>query len=368
MAVLWSHSILESHPVSSPEVVSPASLQLQQNQFNLLEDLWPDDFQHEGFYHSLHSCTFEDDNCRPEYHPSKRILLLHPPGSIGTIFVDFMKDVVFRHSLEEDASMVIVPTSHIPTSLEDDFSYTHIIRFATMPLLLAIGDALLSVAGEQSLSLNDVQEVARLLLNWHCTISEIADTKTIPTMTITLQSIAEDFSETHVNLREFLSALEPSEDLNPEEIMEAESIANSLSPLIDMIQDHLKVLDESLKDNVTTDGDLERIVNKIMDSHLNGRKCKIVDPRNHHQSLDDNMSVRIQQLMQKGDATMDRKLCRDKTNSLFDTLACKELTDPFTAAEIKLKKRAPARSNGRSDEGAQEKGDMNVEEKDEFWR
>ena len=49
-------------------------------------------------------------------------------------------------------------------------------------------------------------------------------------MTITLQSIAEDFSDTHVKLREFLSALEPSEDLNPEEIMEAESIANGPFP------------------------------------------------------------------------------------------------------------------------------------------
>jgi hypothetical protein len=240
VVVVWSHSVLDANPTHSSRekvVVGPAAV-AEFHRIRLLEDLWPNNYQDESLFQAIsHSC---DEACHPEKRPSLKVAILFFPGRIGSIFVDFIKECVRLHFDKDnkDGDMMVVPTSHIPSNGGD---FTHIIRFVNLPLLLAVGDALLSVSDGKDFTLDDVQQVTQLILNWHCELSQLADSHTIPLFTVTMEELIEEPDEVELDLREFVTALDPFEEMNS---MDYDELEKNLSNLVHKIEASLEQLEE----------------------------------------------------------------------------------------------------------------------------
>jgi hypothetical protein len=324
--ILWTHSVLDdSHPKSNSKVVSPHAI-VENPAFSLLDDLWPDDYQDRLLFQSLiHSCV---DECHPQDQPSKKVALLVPPGSMGSMFVDFCKQVIKLHMKDDDEEedFQIIVTSRLASHKDE---YTHIVRFANLPMLLAVGDALLAVGPAAEATVQDVVEITELFIWWHCKMSYVADQQSTPVYSVTMQHLLEDPDEVEMDLRDFITALDPfegeSNDILVDEMM------NSVAQIIQLIQHLMERLDRdpSLQ-QAQEKGGVEALVDHIVADVL--QKCPdgLLDI-----SLKGEMTKRVYALMNM--ELSDEAICEDSHNPLSQQLACKERVPPFMAKQLKSK-------------------------------
>jgi hypothetical protein len=342
--IFFSHSALQSHPIQkSKNVVSPHAVAAESD--DSLENLWPDDLHDADFFESLHSCY---DDCHPNKTPSTKIGLLFPPGAIGLMFLDFVQTVARSHvaATKPYTEALWIPTSHLPASNhENDQQYTHILRFANLPLLLAVGDALLHVTTTtnnnraEEITWLDVQETTQLLVIWHCQLSHLADQKSLPILTMTMEQLAEDPVEQELYLREFLPALDNSEDDDAGEVHidDDGGMVNSLDQVIARIKVTLQAIDQKLQKEKgqRLEASVNRIVKAMMLKGGGDDKCPpgLVDgplftPRSP-------MAQRVHQLLQKGKTYKDdQDLCQKDDSTLSNSLFCKTLTPPFNSKSL----------------------------------
>jgi hypothetical protein len=327
--VVWSHSVLQSHPKSNPKVVSPHAI-AEIEESNILEDLWPDDYEEIEFLEALHSCL--DDCVDSKKRPAINVALLFPLGGIGLVFVDFVHAIARSHASHTPSEVWWIPTSHLPSSAQQ---YSHILRFANLPLLLAVGDALLHVASPTELTWVDVQETTRLLLSWHCQLSHLADRQSIPLLTMTMEKIEEDPFEQEMYLREFLPALEFYEyedDANAH--IDEDELAMSLQEMINRIKTTLKTLDQQFQKDAPKKGlpdkSLEALVKRIVKGYL---REDVFCPAQEDLFIPSSPSAqRVYQFLQKGSPTDDEATCKDAAMSNY--LVCRTLTPSFDTKSL----------------------------------
>lgn len=218
---IFTHSVVlhDAHPTAdyagNREVLSPRAI-IGDKEEAILEALWPEDGQDASFFMSLNSCV---DGCEAsqdesdEDGRSTKVGLLAPPGKMSRAFYWFCKEVI-RHISEQktgqgSTKIHWIPTHHLPAVRTE---YTHIVRFANVPLLLAAGDALQAVmtvpesaiAGSQEIRWQDINEATKLLISWHCQLSNMVDDGTIPLVTISMEELEQDPSEQETMLIDFL--------------------------------------------------------------------------------------------------------------------------------------------------------------------
>lgn len=349
----FSHATLQSHPITkSKNVVSPHAIAAEENAF-ILEDIWPDDLENPEFLKSLHSCSSND--CIPDEKLQSsaplKIGLLFPPGSFGLVFLDLVKSVSHSHMVISDTfqETLWIPTSHLPTLTASkekivNQQYTHIIRFANLPLLLAVGDALRYVAtGKESMQITwlDVQETSRLLIRWHCQLSNLADEKSLRILTLTMEQIAEDPIEAERSLRQFLPVLHDfDENGDAESHFDEEEIG--VDGLNERIVKVLMGIDKKLQYDWGHDLEtgVSQIIKEMMDK--NGEKCPPPDVVNSPSWFGlptSPLALRVHQLLQTGETYKDdQENCQqqqeDSSTHMSESLFCKTLTPPFDAKSL----------------------------------
>jgi hypothetical protein len=351
--ILISHSALESShskamsKKNSNAVVSPHAVAAQDDD-NILEDLWPDDLSNENVLESLHSCF---DECHPDHNTpatTQIIGLLFLPGSLGLLFVDFVQEVVRAHSPNNNdhpnAAVQWIPTSHLPSSNADENNYSHIIRFANLPIMLAVGDALLFMTSSDldTITPLDVQETAQLFISWHCQLSNMADTQSVPVMTMTMEQIEADQIETELYLREFVgTALDDFEEEGDDDAtmhIDEDELVTSLEQIVGKIQKTLQRIDQQLivNDNKMHNTNLQTLVNNAIQDTLQGEKhCPPNNNINNYLFVPTSpLALRVYQFIKpRDDEADDQTLCQEAP-LLAHSLACKTLMLPFPQPKI----------------------------------
>ena len=209
-STFYLHHRLQSHPKENNSIHSLHTIITPEE--NLIIGLWPHDQADQKFFVSLTSCV--EDCSTIENEKPKKVGLLVPPGTMSLqIFIQFCKTFLGEVS---SSSLQLIPTSHLPPSTNE---YTHIIRFANVPLLLAAGDALLNVASpREPISYTYVTESIQLLYSWHCQLSNLAEEGLLPLLTISMEELDEDQEEVEMRFIEFLDLQENDyNDMDEEE-------------------------------------------------------------------------------------------------------------------------------------------------------
>jgi hypothetical protein len=350
--ILISHAALESShskalsKKNSNVVLSPHAVAAQDDDDNILKDLWPDDLSNENVLESLHSCFDYLDGCHPDHNTpaTQKIGLLFLPGSLGLLFADFVQEVVRVHSPNnandhQNNAVQWIPTSHLPSNADEN-NYSHIIRFANLPIMLAVGDALLFMTSSDldTITPLDVQETAQLFISWHCQLSNMADTHSVPLMTMTMEQIEEDPIEQEMFLREFVgNALDDFEqegdDANKH--IDEDELVTSLEQIVGKIQKTLqRINDQQQLANDKRQQKLQTLVNNaIQDALLQGEEKQHCLPNNNINNLfvpTSPLALRVYQFIkptEDEEAADDQTLCQKEP--LAHSLACKTLTLPF---------------------------------------
>ncbi|KAL3943953.1 MAG: hypothetical protein SGBAC_001987 [Bacillariaceae sp.] len=231
--MVYTHLALDSHPTSdhatNRDVVSPHAI-IGDKEEAIIEALWPEDGQDTNFFMSLNSCL---DGCEPSSQDKStsnnaekklKVGLLAPPGRMSQAFFSLCKELAQNISKQragigqESGTIHWIPTHQLPVSSNE---YTHIIRFANVPLLLAAGDALqtmistsqTSASDDLQIAWQDVNETTKLLVSWHCQISNMVDEGTIPLVTISMEELEQDSYEQELMLMSFLKSSAADENV-----------------------------------------------------------------------------------------------------------------------------------------------------------
>lgn len=268
---LWSHATIEgSNPKANSNVVSPHALVEPDMADSILQDIWPSDYNDPEFASSLTSCV---EDCLGEDHIApKTVGVLYPPGDFGLIFVDFVHATAMTHAPHSKAEIIWEPTSHLP-SQETLLRYSHIVRFANLPLILAAGDAVLQFSSPKDISWRDIQDTVRLLLCWHCQLSNLVQQGlSFPLMTVTMEQIDEDALQQSILLDGFIPDLEPNDDddagMDPNF---EDPLLDKLHEIADRIRPLLQRLDAEFRKDPsksTQDKSLEGLVRRIVGEFL----------------------------------------------------------------------------------------------------
>lgn len=154
-------------------------------------DVWPDDQKNIFFGDSLRSCLPDVGDplgkCQrrmPSGVSIKPVVaVVRPPTVFGLIVEDFVRHVVNETS-DLQGSLDVVATSHIDPH---QHSYTMIVREVTIPVLLEAIDLALQTLDnthiQQQITLEDVLGIVRLMVQWQCRLSQIAENTALLTMT-----------------------------------------------------------------------------------------------------------------------------------------------------------------------------------------
>lgn len=175
-------------------------------------DLWPDDRHSTRYRRSLPSRipVLEEEDVEEEGEEAdnnnhnnlsiQRVALVHPPGRLGDVFVEYITRVVHlqpQHETngganEKDGEKTTIRSKSIPppqielvstvqlmaSKKEDDGTkqpYTKIIRLATLPVLLEAVDILLAHPGSgpmsTAISEQDILDLVRQLVRWQCHVT-----------------------------------------------------------------------------------------------------------------------------------------------------------------------------------------------------
>jgi hypothetical protein len=194
--------------------------------------------------------------------------------------------------------------------------------------VLSVGDALLAVGPTSEATVQDVVEITELFIWWHCQMSYLADQQSIPVYSVTMEYLLERSDEVEMELRDFITALDPFEDASND--IPVEEMMNSVSQIIQLIQHLVERLDKDPAQQAQQKGGLQVIVDQIVADLL--QKCPSGLPA---LSLKGEMTKRVYSLMDM--ERSDEAICMDSHNPLSQQLACKERVPPFMAKQLKSK-------------------------------
>jgi hypothetical protein len=329
--LVWSHSTLHSNtPKANPKVVSPHQIAHD----SLLEELYPDD-NADSYQTSLLSCY---DECKAGEIPPTKIGILFPPGSMGLMLVDYIQMIVRVHSSRRDNEVIWIPTSHLPP---DPQFYSHIIRFANLPILLTVGDGLLDVAKPEEITWVDVEEAAELFVSWHCWISRLAGQQTTPMVTLTMQMLEESPLEAETLLRDFLTIMDPYSD-DPEGHVDTGEMGNSIQQMVDVIKKPLLKLDKQLRKQ-DKNKNLEVVVNHVIRKYLteesqcpSGGAVDLFVPKSRiAKRLHDVVQIIPAESSSSSSSQYEADVDRCKHDAaLSERLFCKGLSKPFSIKSL----------------------------------
>ena len=354
----FSHSTLQhhvdgSHPANNKDPAKGDKVSLHQVAYHsMLEKLWPDD-DADSFFVALLDCYEE---CTAQEKPPKKIAILYPPGQMGLEFVDLVKKIVLAHyhsSSPSDQEVLWVPTSHVPSPAD---GYSHIIRFANLPILLAAGDALFSTKGSDKkadkviTTWKDVEETAELIVSWHCWISSVAEKQTTPVVSITMHQLEDSQLEVETSIRDFINLLMPYED-DPEGHIDALKQTTKMQKMIDNIQAMLIPIDQKLRKEGGRrkagqhNQNLQVLVNHVIRQYLTeDLQCPTFEGPGeylHTPKETSSTATRLVDLVQPVYDTSltlyenDLKWCNDNNDSsLSSSLFCKNLIKPFSMKSL----------------------------------
>lgn len=201
-AFLFSRSVTTQNPNESKlEEALPA------NAFQS----WPNDNDYPKFIDTLKQCLPEKNkHCLkfvPDGATKERIALLRPPGAFGYIFTRFVQDVVDYH-WSNTTKLELLPTSHVaPYGYGKTHGFTKIIRLAVSPLMTHGADLL---QGDTEAGIQDLKQVVRQLVRWHCRLSHVAAHTSL--LTISIESLISEAWTVNEQIRDFLE-LAPKSDL-----------------------------------------------------------------------------------------------------------------------------------------------------------
>lgn len=143
--------------------------------------IWPEDGQQGKFYESLRKCVpekFESDKkCKERIRSGeskKSVGILRTPSVLGRALETFTLEHMKAQNVNT-TDVVLITTSHIDSR---ERRFTKIIRITVLPLLLEAVDLALQTVDDtflaQQITLDDILGVVRLLIRWHCRLSDIA--------------------------------------------------------------------------------------------------------------------------------------------------------------------------------------------------
>eukprot|EP00980_Cylindrotheca_fusiformis_P007811 scaffold1669_cov129-Cylindrotheca_fusiformis.AAC.22 len=323
--ILYTHQAVDASQANSlfsnnkNNVVSPHAI-VGDKEEAFLDALWPEDGQDNMFFLSMTSCA---DDCGPELPPEQplKVGLLVLPGSMSQIFLNFCKTSAHHFSNTSGEKKINtkiqwIPTHHLPPSTDE---YTHIVRFATVPLLLSVGDALRSVASPDELvSWQDVEDTTKLIISWHCHLSSLANEETYHLLTMSMEELEQDQYEEESTLMTFLSIDSDGSEGDSSDHLNEEEMEKTLDKTIRGIRDLLKVVNKQiLQERQEGIVSLTKKTIKGIVSSLQG--CPVEEELFQPKAP---MAQRVHQFLKKGTEEDDKTLCKHAT--IASTLACQE--------------------------------------------
>jgi hypothetical protein len=196
-------------------------------------DLWPDDSSLqsqrllESFYSSCVPTALDDnDKCPvpPSTASTKTVTIIRSPGVFGKLLESFVRQFIQLHAPHIP---VILASQHHPLkSLSSGTTY--LIRPAVLPPILEALDLILEtrnvddttlvgVEGTQTIiTVEEILEVVRLVVQWHCRISVVYERS--PRWTLTLDHTMAYPKVTEESLAEFLGLeqeIKPDVNVSP---------------------------------------------------------------------------------------------------------------------------------------------------------
>jgi hypothetical protein len=200
--------------------------------------MWPHDGDYPKFSDTLKDCRpQENPKCLqhvPEGTTTQRIGLLRPPGTFGDLFTKYVEGVVYYH-WSNTTDLVMIPTSHVPPyGYGKTHGYTKIIRLSMSPLMTHGADILQHAQG--NVGMQDLKQVVRQLVRWHCRMSHVAAHTAL--LTVTLEALVEQAWDTDEKIREFLNLAEKdhAEHLMDDGGLEIEDLMSSLETAMDNVR------------------------------------------------------------------------------------------------------------------------------------
>jgi hypothetical protein len=240
--------------------------------------LWPDERTNLDFKASLRDCESDVVKCKERIQAGssqQRIAILRPPGVFGRSMENFVTQAVANHAIEK-VDILLIPTSHI----ELEHTYTKVVRVATLPLLLeAIDLALLTVDADYTadqISREDILEVVRQLVGWHCHLSQVASDTALTTLTFGRGMSLP--TRTAKALTSFFSFAE-TDDVKEE--IDMEDSAEQIVRRIDQCTKLASKINDSEKSARKLDDDVDRVIQE----ELQNGACSSTIPSLHTGSI-----------------------------------------------------------------------------------
>jgi hypothetical protein len=195
--------------------------------------MWPQDGDYPKFSDTLKDCRpQENPKCLqhvPESTTTQRIGLLRPPGTFGDMFTKYVEGLV-NYYWSNTTDLVLIPTSHVPPyGYGKTHGYTKIIRLAMSPLMTHAADMLQHAQG--SVGMQDLRQVIRQLVRWHCRLSHVAAHTAL--LTVTLEALVEEAWDTDEKIRDFLKLAKRSP---MEHLVDNEVSISSLETAMDSVR------------------------------------------------------------------------------------------------------------------------------------
>lgn len=253
---LWSHSVM-THEQEKEQAIENV---VPERSFRM----WLDDRDYLEFSKTLKSCI-DKQKCLmhvPEGTTTHRIGILHPPGVFGELFTEFVERVVENH-WGNDTDIVLLPTSHVPPyGYGKTHGLTKIIRLSVSPQMTHGVDVILQYSDGKDATLQDLRQVVRQLIRWHCRLSHVAAHTAL--LTVTLESLVEQSLDIYEAIRDFLNLdhVSPLDRIMDDGRLEVEGLVTSMHDAMNRI--HLlltKLNGESLEP-------IEDVVHSVIQEEL----------------------------------------------------------------------------------------------------
>ena len=233
----------------------------------------------------------DSSNGHEESNQIQRVALVHPPGKLGDIFVEYVTRVLKLSLSPNDDnnrdevahSIELVSVSQLLESQQQTTRpYSKIIRMATLPILLDAADLFLAHAEAAEITANhdlaqndnvsptlqDVLDLVRQLARWQCHMSQHSDNTAL--LTITLDRMMGFSSMTTKRVQSFLGLTPASE--NPKQNRIAmDDITLIVTDIIDQASSAVqRILMEDSLTHLTAAG-LNGRINAVIDEELTPR-------------------------------------------------------------------------------------------------
>ena len=195
--------------------------------------MWPNDGDYPNFSETLKDCEGKCLEYIPEGTTRERIAVLRPPGAFGDMFTRYVQNVV-DYYWSNTTNLVLIPTSHVPPyGYGKTHGFTKIIRLSVSPLMTHGAD--LMGSGDHSVAIQDLKQVARQLVRWHCRLSHVAAHTAL--LTITFDNMISQAWDTGEQIRDFLklSPKRNGEQLTDDGFLEVDELVAQLENVMKRI-------------------------------------------------------------------------------------------------------------------------------------